>query len=207
MHTIDDLLAGYRRFRKGRYGEQSRMYQELAPGQHTRVMLIGCADSRVDPSDIFDTAPGALFTVRNVANLVAVCPSEDAAGSMGAALEFAIGGLKVKHVVVMGHAGCGGVRACLDAGEGNAPSPLVGAWVSHLDSARDKALADNPKDPQLALEWEGVRQSLANLETYPFVAEAIRNGQLQLHGAWFGIAGGELSWLEPEGGEFRVVEH
>ncbi|MFT5059074.1 MAG: carbonic anhydrase, partial [Planctomycetota bacterium] len=62
-------------------------------------------------------------------------------------------------------------------------------------------------DPQLALEWEGVRQSLANLQTYPFVAEAIKAGQLQLHGAWFGIAGGELSWMEPEDGEFRVVQH
>ncbi|MFT4649370.1 MAG: carbonic anhydrase [Planctomycetota bacterium] len=207
MRTIENLMDGYRRFRKGRYGEQARIYKEIAPGQHTKVMLIGCADSRVDPSDIFDTAPGALFTIRNVANLVAACPSEDADGSMGAALEFAIGGLKVQHVVVMGHAGCGGVRACLDAGEGNAPSPLVNSWVSHLEPARTKALADNPKDPQLALEWEGVRQSLANLQTYPFVAEAIKAGQLQLHGAWFGIAGGELSWMEPEDGEFRVVQH
>lgn len=206
MHTIEDLLNGYRRFRKGRYGEQSRLYEELAPGQRTKVMLIGCADSRVDPSDIFDTAPGEVFTVRNVANLVAPCPGEDNPGSVGAALEFAVCGLGVSHVVVMGHAGCGGVRACLDAGEGKAPTPRVGAWVAHLEPARVKALASNPKDPQLALEWAGVRQSMENLQTYPFVVEAIEAGKLQLHGAWFGIAGGELSWLDSLDSQFKVVE-
>lgn len=206
MRTIEDLLNGYRRFRKGRYGEQARLYKDLAPGQRAKVMLIGCADSRVGPSDIFDTVPGELFTVRNVANLVAPCPSEGQVDSVGAALEFAVSGLGVSHVVVMGHAGCGGVRACLQAGEGHAPTPRVGAWVAHLEPARVKALADGPEDPQLALEWEGVRQSIKNLETYPFVAEAIREGKLKLHGAWFGIAGGELSWLDAADGSFKVVE-
>ena len=206
MRTIEDLMDGYRRFRNGRYGEQARIYEKIAPGQHTKVMLIGCADSRVDPSDIFDTAPGALFTIRNVANLVAACSEGDAGSSMGAALEFAIGGLKVQHIVVMGHAGCGGVRACLESGQGNEQSPLVEAWVSHLNPARESALADDPEDPQLALEWAGVRQSLEYLKTYPFVVQAMNSGQLQLHGAWFGIAGGELSWLETESGQFRVVQ-
>jgi carbonic anhydrase len=207
MQSIEDLLNGYRRFRGGRYGAQARLYEEIAPTQHTNVMLIGCADSRVDPSDIFDTAPGELFTVRNVANLVAPCPGEDTVRSVGASLEFAVCSLKVRHIVVMGHAGCGGVKACLDAGKGIAATPRVAAWVEYLEPARVKALADHPEDPQLALEWAGVRQSLTNLETYPFVAEAIRKGELFLHGAWFGIASGELSWLEPDDDSFRVVSH
>ncbi|MCA9001676.1 MAG: carbonic anhydrase, partial [Planctomycetes bacterium] len=202
-----DLMKGYRRFRNGRYGEQARHYEEIAAAQRTNVMLIGCADSRVDPSDIFDTAPGELFTVRNVANLVAPCPGENAVLSVGAALEFAVCSLKVRHIVVMGHAGCGGVKACLDAGNGVKPSPRVGAWVEHLEPARKKALAENPADPQLALEWAGVRQSLTNLETYPFVKEAIDAGELFLHGAWFGIVRGELSWLEPEEDTFHVVPY
>ena len=206
MRTIEELLDGYRRFRKGRYGEQKGLYAELASGQDLEVMLIGCADSRADPSDIFDTAPGELFTVRNVANLV---PASDAGGSadaMAASLEYAVCVLKVKHIVVMGHAGCGGVGAALTAGEGGELPPRVAPWVAHLESARTVALATNPSDPQKALEWAGIRQSLANLESYPFVKEAVAAGDLNLHGAWFQIGGGELHWLDSAKGIFCSVD-
>ncbi len=206
MRTIEDLLDGYRRFRKGRYGEQKGLYAELAGGQDLEVMLVGCADSRADPSDIFDTAPGELFTVRNVANLVPASDAGESADSVAASLEYAVCVLKVKHVVVMGHAGCGGVGAALTAGAGGELPPRVAPWVAHLETARTEALASDPADPQQALEWAGIRQSLINLQTYPFVQEATASGQLNLHGAWFQIGCGALHWLDAADGSFQPVQ-
>ncbi|MEZ6004815.1 MAG: carbonic anhydrase [Planctomycetota bacterium] len=207
MKTIEDLLNGYRRFRRGRYGEQVDLYARLARGQDPDIMLIGCADSRADPSDIFDTAPGELFTVRNVANLVPPCQEDGSLHGVSAALEFAIKSLKVKHVVVMGHGQCGGVRASLLAAEDRPVGSFIAPWVSLLDETRDEVLAKSPSDPQLALEFASVHFSLKNLMTFPFVRDAVESGHLELHGAWFAIASGELSWLDSQEDLFQLVEH
>ncbi|MCP5020330.1 MAG: carbonic anhydrase [bacterium] len=205
MEVITSLHDGYRRFRKGKYDQQSKLYAELALGQEPDVMLIGCADSRADPADIFDTSPGELFTVRNVANLVAPCPEKGSLDSLGTALEYAVCHLAVKHIVVMGHGGCGGVGACLAAGQGPANDAFISPWVAQLQPAKEEALASNPEDPQKALEWQGVRQSVRNLESYPFVKEALQQGKLNLHGAWFLVGSGELSWLDSCDGTFGAV--
>ena len=167
-------------------------------------MIIGCCDSRVDPATIFDTVPGQVFILRNVANLVP--PFELGGGLHGvsAALEFAVTKLNVKHILVMGHGMCGGVSACL-AGHGEPDRIFIDKWIGLLDRARDKVLAAAPANPQHALELEGVKVSLENLRTFPFVAEREAAGTLQLHGGWFSIAEGTLYELDERAGEFQPV--
>ncbi len=206
MRTIEELVEGYRRFRSGAYIERAELYRSLAEGQSPNIMLIGCADSRADPSDIFDAAPGQLFVVRNVANLV---PPYDEKGEglhgVSAALEFAVEHLEVQHIVVMGHGLCGGVAAALSAARAEPVGQFIAPWVRLLDEARGRVLAASPADPQYALEIEGIKTSLANLMSFPFVRAAVASGALELHGAWFAIAHGALHWRDRETGEFAPI--
>ncbi|WP_018148656.1 carbonic anhydrase [Henriciella marina] len=206
MRSPQELIEGYRAFRRGTYCDQAELYETLGKGQNPNVMLIACADSRAEPSDIFNAAPGQLFVMRNVANLVP--PYETGGGQHGvsAALEFAVTALEVEHIVIMGHGGCGGVQASLSAADHNPVGEFIAPWVKLLDKARDKVLSENPDDPQTALEFAGVEASLANLMTFPFVSERVASGKLSLHGAWFAIALGELYWRSAETGKFELIE-
>jgi len=211
MAEYDDLIAGYRRFRGGGWAQQRTRWAELAQGQSPKVMVIGCSDSRVDPSQIFDTSPGEMFVVRNVANLVP--PFEIGGGRHGvsAALEFAVTQLEVTDVVVMGHGACGGVRAALsrqfkDAqpGEGG----FIAHWIDLLDEARDRIIAEHGTGPEAvrAMELEAVKVSLANLRTFPFIPEREAAGKLRLRGAYFAIADGLLHTLDEASGVFSIVD-
>jgi len=205
MKTVDDLIAGYRRFRAGVYAEQVQLYRELGEGQDPGVMLIACADSRAEPSDIFNAAPGQMFVVRNVANLVPPYKPDGGLHGVSAALEFAVRVLKVRHIVVMGHGGCGGVTASLIESK----SPLIGEfvtpWVKLLEAARARVMESASLNPQFALELEGIETSLENLMSFPWVAEAVACGDLELHGAWFAIKHGELHWRNPKTRRFEIV--
>ncbi|MCD2315831.1 carbonic anhydrase [Sphingomonas sp. IC-11] len=206
MTVFSDLVAGYGRFREHGWAEERERWAHLAEGQSPKVMVIACSDSRTDPATVFDTSPGEIFVVRNVANLVP--PFEIGGGRHGvsAALEFAVTQLKVEEVVVMGHGMCGGVHASLtkrfaeaDPGEGG----FIARWINLLDEARDRVTTEHGhgEDAVRALELETVRVSLANLRTFPFVQDAEAVGQLTLHGAWFSIREGVL-WVMDEKGEF-----
>ncbi len=205
MKTVDDLIAGYRRFRAGVYAEQAQLYRELGEGQDPDVMLIACADSRAEPSDIFNAAPGQMFVVRNVANLVPPYKPDGGLHGVSAALEFAVNVLKVRHIVVMGHGGGGGVTASLT--ESNSPliGEFVAPWVKLLDEARARVMDSGSLNPQFALELEGIETSLENLMSFPWVAEAVAAGTLELHGAWFAIKHGELHWRNPASRRFEIV--
>ena len=208
MATFSDMIQGYRRFREESWEQERDRWATLAQGQSPKVMVVACADSRVSPAQIFDVAPGEIFSVRNVANIVP--PYETGGGLHGvsAALEFAVTQLEVSEIVVMGHASCGGVKASLTRlfdgavpGEGG----FVANWVKTLDSARDRVIArlgTTHERSQRELEWEGVRQSLGNLMTFPFVRERVEDGRLKLRGAWFGIAEGQLQVMD-DNGEFQ----
>ncbi len=204
------LLAGYKRFRQGKYKEAADLFRELGQQQNPDVMVIACADSRADPSMIFDAAPGQLFVVRNVAALVP--PYDESGGYHGvsAAVEFAVTALKVKQILVMGHAGCGGVTASLSAADARPVGQFIAPWVSLADETRDKVLADEANDTpakcQHALEHSVVSLSIENLMTFPFVRKAVDAGQLQLEGAWFSIGDGELHWRNWKTGEFFLVD-
>ncbi|KQN03992.1 carbonate dehydratase [Sphingomonas sp. Leaf25] len=202
MH-FSDLKEGYFRFRGNEWQQERERWSELATGQSPKVMVIACSDSRVDPATIFGARPGEIFVVRNVANLVP--PFEDDGGRHGvsAALEFAVTKLEVEEILVLGHGACGGVNACLTQALANTKpgeGGFVAHWIDLLDGAREKVVAEHGTGPegQKALEQEGVKVSLTNLMTFPFVRERVEAGTLKLHGAVFAIDDGRLRVLEGE---------
>ena len=208
MPEFNALLDGYKRFREYNYPRQKARFDELSQhGQHPPVMVISCCDSRVDPATIFDTGPGQMFALRNVANLV---PPFDSSGGMhgaSAAIEFGVTGLNVKHIVVMGHGQCGGISAALKGGDlGVSGHSFIDEWMSIITEARDRVVATGSDNQQRALELEAVKISLGNLRTFPFIAEREQRGELKLHGAWYAIGEATLFTLDEVSGEFTAVE-
>jgi carbonic anhydrase len=210
MKDIEDLIAGFGRFRQRYFGEQHELYQRLARGGQTpRLMVVGCCDSRVDPALITDCDPGDMFVVRNVANLVP--PYETGGGYHGtsAALEFAVRGLGVQHVIVLGHARCGGVRALLGESRLEGDAEFMKPWMSIAQSARtevDAKLPDASREVRTtACSQAVVRVSLKNLSTFPFVREAVAQGKLALHGWYFDIEQGDLLRYDPESKRFHSL--
>jgi carbonic anhydrase len=206
MPEFASLIEGYKRFRDDAYVKQKARFDALASdGQSPPVMIISCCDSRVDPATVFDTVPGQVFALRNVANLVP--PYETGGGLHGvsAAIEFGCLGLEVRHIVVLGHAQCGGIKASLDGGDLGQPGrSFVDDWVDIIKDARDIVLASECEDRQKALELEAIRVSLKNLRSFPFIAERESTGLLKLHGAYFGIADGFLHVLDEFSGRFEA---
>lgn len=200
------LLEGYRAFRAGRWPVERAHYEELAKrGQNPEYLVIACSDSRADPATIFNASPGELFVVRNVAGIVPPFESDKSYHGTSAAIAFAVLQLKVRNVLVLGHAQCGGVQAALD-GKLAAGIPFLGHWIELLRPALEhSAHIDDTHARHVAMERDCVRLSLDNLMTFPFVAERVKAGSLVLHGARFGIANGELEVLDPVTGEFSVV--
>lgn len=209
MTGFTELVEGYRRFRDTEWQEERERWEQLSQGQSPEVMVIACSDSRVDPAQIFDASPGEMFVVRNVANLVPPYQPDQNYHGVSAALEFAVTQLKVREVIVMGHGFCGGCAAALtrqfdgaDHGEGG----FIARWIDLLDDARERVLAEHPgplERPAFhAMEHEGVRVSLRNLRTFPWVAEREQASELKLRGAFFAISDGVLHLLNEETGEF-----
>jgi carbonic anhydrase len=196
---MEKLIDGYRRFRANQWPERRMTFQELArEGQSPRTMVVACCDSRVDPSMIFGAAPGELFVVRNVANLVPPYAPDGRVHATSAALEFGVCVLEVHDLIVMGHAMCGGIRALLQG----SPMPaddFLGSWMSVAESAKRRVLESRTEDPQTACEQEAVKLSLDNLRSFPWIRQRIDAGKLRTHGATFDIRSGVLSFLRPDG--------
>lgn len=209
MSSFPEILADrYRRFWHRHFVPNADHYEELATyGQNPETMIISCSDSRVDPETIFSAMPGELFVVRNVANLV---PPYEVSGKyhgVSAAMEFAVLNLRVKNMIVMGHSGCGGVKAALDQSAAiQTEAHFISKWMSMLDDARLSVLAAHQSSPgnvrQEALEKEAIKQSIANLRTFPFVKEQEDKGRMSLHGAHFDIKTGTLTVLNHSRGQF-----
>ena len=205
------LIQGYRSFLDGRFvGERSRYEMLAETGQRPEIMVIGCVDSRVSPDVIFDAAPGELLVVRNVANIVP--PHEPDRGSQhgtSAALEFGVQALRVKHIVVLGHAYCGGIRAFADEQEPLSPGDFIGRWMAQIAPAAE-SLGPRAKEEGEGylrrLEFASVELSLRNLMTFPCVRILVERGKLRLHGAYFGVASGRLLVRDPETGRFEPVD-
>jgi len=211
MQYLEQLIEGYRRFRETEWAHERERCAELAEGQSPRVMILSCADSRVDPAQIFDARPGEMFVVRNIAALTP--PYETSSGYHGvsAALEFAVTQLEVGEILVMGHGMCGGCSAALtgafdDRRHGH--GQFIADWVRMLDRARDKVRARHTELDARAfrdMEWEAVKVSLANLRTFPWIREREQAGELKLHGAHFAIDEGKLYVLDEAEDDFRPV--
>jgi carbonic anhydrase len=208
MARFTDLIDGYRRFRASGWGEQRERWTGLAEGQSPKVMVIACSDSRVDPAQIFDARPGEIFVVRNVGNLVPPFEPDTNYHGVSAALEFAVTQLEVEELVVMGHGFCGGCAAALtgqfddaDHGAGH----FIAHWIGMLSEAREAIRARHPELDRAAfqeMELEGVRLSLRNLRSFPWVREREESGRLKLHGAYFAIADGILHICDEASGGF-----
>ena len=194
---MEDLIEGYRRFRAETWARERDRFEALAErGQSPRALVVACADSRVDPQMIFSAAPGELFVVRNVANLVPPYQPDAAYHGTSAALEFGVRVLAIRDLVVLGHGQCGGVRALLEGAPAEAADFVV-PWMRIARPARDRVLACEPAEArQEAGEHEVVRLSLANLMTFPWVREAVEAGRLRLHGMHFAIHTGVLAVLD-----------
>ena len=197
----EKLIEGYLRFREGYFREHRQELEALAAGQSPRVAVVSCCDSRVDPAIVFDTRPGDLFVIRNVANLVPPFESEGEYHGTSAALEFAVTGLEVEHIVVLGHAQCGGIRALIqNHAAGCEPSSFIEKWVSMAYPCLDAlgSVEHEPVSPR-AVEQATVRLSLRNLQTFPAIAERIANGTLTLHGWYYDLATSTVERLETVG--------
>jgi carbonic anhydrase len=209
MAGIDTLLNGFRQYREMYFEKSPDLYKGLLKsGQNPRFAVVACSDSRVDPAIVLQTKPGDIFAVRNVAALVP--PNEEGGQYHGtsAALEFAVTGLAVEHIIIIGHAHCGGIEAMVRGQEGgDTGGKFIAAWTGLLHQARENALADDPTLTGQALlsasERQSVRLSLRNLTTFPFVREAMAAGNLSLHGWYLNIFDGVLELWNPDTGTFE----
>lgn len=202
-----NLLDGYRSFKEGRFAHESVRYRELAEkGQKPTTLVIACCDSRVAPETIFNAAPGDVFVVRNVANLVPPYEPDGQFHSTSAALEFAVQSLKIRQILVLGHGRCGGVHAALNpGGEPLSPGDFIGKWMELLGPPAEAVYSNKwmtDAERQKALERISIRYSISNLLTFPCISILADKKRLTLHGAWFDIAEGELWLMDEETGDF-----
>lgn len=201
------LLEGYQAFREGRFAVEQGRYRRLAEtGQTPETLVIACCDSRAAPETIFNTVPGDIFVVRNVANLVPPYEPDDRYHSTSAALEFAVQSLKVKHILVLGHGRCGGINAALNpATKPLSPGDFIGKWMELLGTATEATTTNTwmtDAERQTALERISIRYTITNLRTFPCVDILEKKGRLSLHGAWFDIADGDLWIMDHKTGDF-----
>lgn len=197
MTSPEQLIRGFRRFREQHFTHDDALYRQLvARGQTPGILVVACCDARVDPAIVLDCAPGDLFVIRNVANLVP--PSENRAGHHGtsAALEFGVCNLGVQHIIVLGHARCGGIRTLVETGGNNDPDSYIDDWMRLAEGARaivERDMPGTPMDERLqACEQQSILISLRNLMTFPWVRERVESGALALHGWYFDIEHGQL---------------
>jgi carbonic anhydrase len=211
MHSFPEhLLAGYHAFMDGRYAKERDRYRELAKGrQSPTTMVIACCDSRAAPETIFDAGPGELFVLRNVANLVPPFQPDGGQHGTSAAIEFAVNAVGIHNLVVLGHGRCGGIRAALNPGAPLAQGDFIGKWMNLLAPVTAQVSsysAMTSTERETALERLSVRNSIANLKTFPYIKTLEAEGKLQVHGAWFDIATGELWVMDTETGDFSRPE-
>lgn len=204
---MERLIEGFRRFRETYYEQNRSLFDALARhGQSPKALIISCCDSRVDPGMIFDAGPGDAFVVRNVANLVPPYAPSDELHGTSAAIEFAVRGLEVEHIVLLGHENCGGIKALL---EGPQAGEFIGPWMRIAGQARERTLQiakDQP--PEVArrvCEHEALKVSLANLMTFPWIRSRVQEGRLALHVWYYELETGDLLWLSDSSGDFRPV--
>jgi carbonic anhydrase len=207
MKDIAEFIAGFKRFQERYFSEDRDLFERLGQGQSPKTMIVACADSRVDPALLTGAVPGDVFVVRNVANLVPPYERGGSFASVPAALEFAVLSLGVEHIIVLGHAQCGGIHALM-SGAGTR-GEFIGKWVGIAQRARERVLAELPAKPpalqERACEQASILVSLENLMTYPWIAQRVAAGTVHLHGWYFDIAKGELLCYDPARNAFDPV--
>lgn len=211
--ALERLLKGFADFRLGYYREHLDLFEKLATeGQSPEILIVACADARVDPGILTQTRPGDIFTVRNVAAMVppAQLPPDKRHHGTSSAIEFAVRGLQVKHIVVLGHALCGGIAALVDGAEGQyAHFDYMSTWTSIASKPRDQALRQlkgRPREEILrVVEQAAAVNSVRNLMSFPWIAERVHAGTLVLHAWWFNLQEGQLYALNTDKAAFEPV--
>lgn len=207
---VDKLVEGYRTFRRTTFARERSRYERLAEkGQKPKILIIACSDSRVSPSVIFNTPPGAIFVARNIANIVPPHDPDGRPRSIGAAVEYAIKVLSVSDIVVKGHAKCGGVHALVNHGAGLPETDYLKPWVEVAAPARALLPTNfellSVDEKRRASEFAVIQNSIMNLSGYPWVRERMEAGTLKLHGWHFDMHDGKLTRLDHESGDWVAV--
>jgi carbonic anhydrase len=204
------LAEGFLRFRSEVYESSRPMFDRLAEKQEPKVMMIACSDSRVDPGILCNAEPGELFMVRNVANLVPPYALDKANHGTSAALEFAVNTLNVEHIVVLGHGGCGGIRALYTSPpEVGVQGSFIANWMEIADGARRRTLVTarelDLEDQLRICGHEAIKTSLANLLSFPWIEEKVKAGKLRIHGWNFDIHNGNMDVYVPRLDRFQPL--
>lgn len=209
MKDLERFIIGFRTFKDDYFGTDNSRFEPLKQGQSPKTMIIGCSDSRVDPAILTNCAPGDIFTVRNVANLVPPYEEDGGRHGVSAALEFAVCHLGVEHIIVLGHSQCGGINALMAGSCGCKGDSFISNWMSIAAPAREKVLAELPgKDSKLqqrAAEQAAILLSLENLHSFPWIDQRVKAGTLSLHGWYFDLNAGELSEYRQGSGKFQKI--
>jgi carbonic anhydrase len=209
MQEMQKFIHGFRSFQEDYFSEDRELFDRLKQGQRPRVVLIGCGDSRVDPSMMVRSEPGELFIVRNVANLVPPCEHDHSYHGVSAALEYAVCHLEVEHIIVLGHSCCGGIRSLMEGIPSEKNGEYISKWVSIAERAKQQVLetfAGAPPEQQAkACEHASILVSLENLLTFPWIRERVEADTLDLHGWYFDIESGNLYSYQPASGKFELL--
>lgn len=200
MKDIEHFIEGFSRFKKEHFEDETALFATLKEGQNPGTMIIGCSDSRVDPAILTQCAPGEIFIVRNVANLVPPYQEDEGLHGVSAALEYAAVALQVSHIIVLGHSSCGGIGALLDPST-RTDFQFISNWLAIADPVRKKILLELPEKSatlqQRAAEEAALLLSLENLLSFPFILARVEKGDLHLHGWYFDMESGELFSYDP----------
>ena len=206
MDDVTHFITGFGRFQKKYFRATHTIYDQLRVGQRPKALVIACCDSRADPAIVTDCDPGELFVVRNVANLVPPYEADGGVHGVSAALEFGVKSLNVEHIIILGHALCGGITALMQGNVAAQKSEFIGPWMRIAERARTDVLtrlSHKPFEAQVrACERAAILTSLENLLSFPFIEERVNAGTLNLHGWYFDLVNGALLGYDSETGRF-----
>jgi carbonic anhydrase len=205
--NIKQLIKGYQEFQSHYFDGQNSTYDQLVrDGQKPNVMIIACSDSRVDPAIVLNCEPGDLFVVRNVANLVPPYENDQGYHGTSAALEFAVGGLGVQHIILFGHSQCGGIRSLVEQHETHKQHSFISKWMGIAEGAYQTTMkhhGEQALDERCEIcAQQALVNSLENLKTFPWIIEKIKAGALELHAWYFDLSTGIIHAYDAEKGSF-----
>ena len=208
-NALDNLISGFNDFREQYFETETELFDTLSTaGQTPHTLVIACSDSRIDPALIFSAEPGDLFVVRNVANLVPAYTPNDTPNSASTAIEYAVRDLKVSHIVVLGHAQCGGIKAACShvSGADLSARDFLESWV-HLvhDVIAPEVEKNDLKTLQRRAEQASIQQSVKNLHSFPWIADEVQSGRVTINGWWFDLKAGALWAVDERNAEFRQI--
>lgn len=206
---MERLYKGIHRFQESYFKKEEDFFRRISERQTPEVLFITCADSRVDPNLVTQSKPGELFIVRNVGNIIPPYDAIKDKNSVAAAIEFAVLGLKVSDIIVCGHSNCGAMQALFKDEKDFAGMPHLRDWLKialPVKNAVDEFYrGSHMESRQRIAEEENILVQLKNIQTYPFVFEALEKGSLHLHGWHYKIETGRICAYNPNMNMFEEI--